>query len=112
MSKTFVLLEPAVAMSEVMLQCPAEKDPDELAGHVLRGYLTQMQMSREEIELLPLAVRVRFCQHLILDNHALRQDPDNHYVSAFLAPVQRHFLRLHHTPEEITLRLWLYAATA
>ncbi|XP_076470845.1 hydroxylysine kinase-like [Babylonia areolata] len=106
MTKTYVMLDPAIAMSESILHCPEGEPSDAFAGHVLSGYLSELKLSHEEVELLPLVIKARFCQHLVLGQHALSQDPHNQYMASFFAPAQRHFSRLCHVPDDVTLRQW------
>ncbi|XP_070211806.1 hydroxylysine kinase-like [Littorina saxatilis] len=105
--ETYVFLEAAIAMSHLMLDCPPGCDPDELAGHTLAGYLSQIKLSRTEVELLPIAICARLCQLVVCGNHTLTMDPGNRdYVLAYVTPALRHLLRSWGRPRDVRLSKW------
>ena len=53
-TKSFLLVEVAIAMCYMTLSCPSDLDPDEMSGHALAGYLSEVRTS----DRVSLAVHV------------------------------------------------------
>ena len=47
-TKTFLLIEVAIAMTYMTLLCPSNVDPDEMSGHALAGYLSEVRERERE----------------------------------------------------------------
>ncbi|XP_070211673.1 hydroxylysine kinase-like [Littorina saxatilis] len=105
-TKSFLLIEVAIAMTYMTLLCPADLDPDEMSGQALAGYLSEMKLSREEVDLIPLTMCARFCNTLTFGFHRLVLDPGNDYCMVDANKVWPHLQRLWSRSAADTVTLW------
>lgn len=63
---------------------------------VIKGYLSERQLSKTELSALWLAVKTRIAQCLVLCNQTASRDPSNTYICEAVASNQ-HLLRLLHS---------------
>ncbi|KAL8558001.1 hypothetical protein ACOMHN_063742 [Nucella lapillus] len=107
-TKSFVLIEIAIAMAYMILMCPDDPhlDPDGMAGHALAGYLSEFPLSQQELDLLPLTICARFSQTVTFGFYRRILDPGNDYCLVHARKVWSHLRRLWLRPVHETLALW------
>ncbi|XP_025114447.1 hydroxylysine kinase-like [Pomacea canaliculata] len=105
-TKSLYVFEVAIAMAYMILKTPEGCNCDEMAGHVLAGYLSQVQLTKAEVDILPLVICARFSQSLILGYHMFSLDPSNQYTLVHARKVWPHLLHLWQRPVESTLSTW------
>ena len=66
----------------------------------------QIQLSRTELELIPLTMCARFCHTLTFGYHRLVLDPGNDYCLMHANKVWPHLQRLWTRPVPDTLNIW------
>ena len=54
--------------------------PLDVGGHVIAGYLTDMELNQTEVSVLKLCVEARFAQSLVMGEHTSAMHPDNTYT--------------------------------
>ncbi|PVD21604.1 hypothetical protein C0Q70_17403 [Pomacea canaliculata] len=93
-------------MVYMMLKTPEGWSCDEMVGHVLAGYLSQVQLTKAEVDILPLVILARFTQILIFGYHMFSLDPSNQSALVHARKVWPHLLHLWQQPVESTLSTW------
>ncbi|KAG0724731.1 Hydroxylysine kinase [Chionoecetes opilio] len=73
------LFELVIFIMYVMLDVKA-MSPNEVAGHVLAGYLTHRTFLDNEWDILKECIAARFAQSLVLGAYSYVQDPGNQYL--------------------------------
>ncbi|KAG0724729.1 Hydroxylysine kinase [Chionoecetes opilio] len=99
------LFELAIFIMYVMLEVKA-MSPNEVAGHVLAGYLTHRTILDKEWDILKECIAARFAQSLVLGAYSYVQDPGNQYL---LVTATRGWAVLDtfwHTPKEQLISQW------
>ncbi|XP_025114496.1 hydroxylysine kinase-like [Pomacea canaliculata] len=95
-TQSLYVFEVAIAMAYMMLKTPEGWSCDEMAGHVLASYLSQL--TQAEVDILPLVILARFSQSLILGYHMISLDPSNQYTLVHARKVWPHLLHLWQRP--------------
>lgn len=82
-------------------------DGDIGAGtHVIKGYLTERQLSDIELSVLCLAVKTRVAQCLVLCNEAALRDPTNLYIRDAVESTKNMLGLINSVNEEEVLTVW------
>ncbi|XP_076460336.1 hydroxylysine kinase-like isoform X2 [Babylonia areolata] len=105
-TKSWLLIEIAIAMAYLILLCPSDLDPDEMAGHALAGYLSELPLTKAELELIPLTICARFSHTLTFGYQRRVQDADNVYCMVHAQRVWSHLERLWFRPVRDTMAVW------
>lgn len=80
--------------------------PNEVAGHILAGYLTHRTVSEDEWSILKECVAARFAQSLVLGAYSYLQDPGNEYLLLTAVQGWKVLDSFWYTPKEQLLDQW------
>jgi len=78
-AKSYYIYDLGIAIMYAMLDSTVV-DPLHVGGHILAGYLTEMQLCEVEIESVLLCVAVRFAQSLTMGAYNYTLEPTNEYI--------------------------------
>ncbi len=105
MMDSYYLFEIAIVIMYMMVESKIV-EPLLVGGHVLAGYLTEMQLSQVEFDCLKTCVAGRYCQSLVMGAYSYIQDPTNDYLIVTAANGWPQLKRLWDTPADQLYAGW------
>lgn len=74
---------------------------------ILKGYTSNIEVSEEELAILPIIVKARLCQSLVMGNHFYKLDPTNDYILETSKTGWPVLSQLHKIKNEDLVKHWL-----
>lgn len=99
------VFELAIIIMYLMLEVRI-MSPNEVAGHILAGYITQRAVTEDEWSILKVCIAARFAQSLVLGAYSYMQDPGNEYLLTSAARGWEVLDSFWQTPEDQLLAQW------
>ena len=102
---SYYIFEVAITICYLSIECECI-DPLEVAGHMLAGYLTQMDLSNAEMDVLKTCIASRYCQSLVMGAYSYSLDPGNEYLLVTAKKGWTRLRKLWDTPEKQLRSMW------
>ena len=102
---SYLVFEVAITICYISIECKC-MDHLDVGGHILAGYMTQIELSREEFDALKVLVAARYCTELLLGAHAFSIDPSNDYLIKTSYKGWPQLRKLWQTPNEELCNNW------
>ena len=78
--KSFYVSELVIIMADLMSSCLGQYEPLTVANLIIRGYLMEFTLQKDELKFLRILLCSRLLQLYILGGEAIRKNPENEYV--------------------------------
>ena len=102
---TYYVFEVAIIITYMMLESKII-DPLQVGGHVLAGYLTEMELNEQEWNILKVCVAARFIQSLVIGEYSHLLDPGNVYLLTTAENGWKQVQLLWNTPKDKLYKSW------
>ncbi|RWS02853.1 hydroxylysine kinase-like isoform X2, partial [Dinothrombium tinctorium] len=95
----------AILCTYIMLDCKT-MDPTEAPAYVIAGYTSLRALTDEEFSIIPLCIKARLCQSLVLGAYTYSQDPSNEYILSSSKTGWTRLQNIIDINETMLLQLW------